>query len=198
MEVDGYATKEIAAALIDGGLRNDEFRERAASVLDALRGDPTTDGIVADELGVALWSPDAILGAAAAAYLVSRGDVRSPGVIRALVRAMPGKQRRGWNPEAQIEARLRNVETRNATIGALGAFLFDNGAELSYTAARLLLTLGRPVTPRLLDVLDRVAKGGNALGPLALLALTARVEDVRAAAGEGQRALRAVIGDASA
>lgn len=195
LAVDGYATKEIAAALIDGGLRNDEFRERAASVLDALRGDRTTEGVVVDALGVALWSPDAILGAAAAAYLASRGDVRSPGVIRALVRAMPGQQRRGWNPEAQVETRLRDAETRNATIGALGALLFDDGAELSYTAARLLLPIGGPATPPLLDVLDRAAARGNALGPLALLALTGRVEDVRAAAGERRSALSTVVGD---
>jgi hypothetical protein len=53
---------------------------------------------------------------------------------------------------------------------------------------------GFPSGP-VVDVLDRAAHDGNALGPLALLSLTARVADVRAAAGERRKALTAAIGD---
>ncbi len=195
LATDGYSMKEIASALIEGGLRDDVLRERAAAALDALRSDAMTEGIVADALGAALWSSDAVVGAAAAAYLVSRGDGRSPGVIRGLVRAVSGPPRRGWSPETHVEARLRDHETRNTTLGALGAVLFHDGEELPYTAARLLLMNGGPVTPRILDVLDGAAHSGNALGPLALLSLTARVADVRAAAGERRKALAAAIGE---
>ena len=62
LTVDDYATKEIAAALIDGGLRNDEFRELAAAALDGLCADPAVEGVVLDALGAALWSSDAMLG----------------------------------------------------------------------------------------------------------------------------------------
>jgi len=195
LATDGYSTKEIASALVEGGLRDDALRERAATALDALRADAMTEGIVADALGAALWSSDAVVGAAAAAYLASRGDSRSPGIIRALVRGVPGRPRRGWSPETHVEARLRDGETRNATLGVLAAVLFDDSEELPYTAARLLLVNGGPVTPRILDVLDRAAHGGNALGPLALLSLTARVAEVRAAAGSERRnALATAIG----
>lgn len=192
---DGYSMKEIASALVEGGLRDDELRTQAITVLDALRIHPLTEGIAADALGAALWSSDAIVGAAAAAYLASRGDTRSPGVIRGLVRAIPGRQRRGWNPESHVEARLRDTETRNATLGALNAVVFDDGEELPYTAARLLVMSGGAPTSRVLDVLDQAAQGGNVLGPLALLSLTGRVDAVRSSAGERRAALLTMIGE---
>ena len=192
---DGYSMKDIAGALVEAGLRDDDLRARAMAALDAIRADPITEGIAADALGAALWSSDAIVGAAAAAYLASRGDARSPGVIRGLVRAIAGRQRRGWNPESHVEARLRDGETRNATLGALSAVVFDDGEELAYTAARLLIMSGSAPTARVLDVLDQAAQGGNALGPLALLSLADRVDAVRLNAGNGRAALLAAIGE---
>jgi hypothetical protein len=163
-----------------------------------LRSDLTTVGIVDDALGAALWSSDAALSGAAAAYLASRGDIQSPGVIRGLVRAIPDQHRRRWNPEALVEAHLLDVDTQATTIGALGAVLFDDGGDLSYTAVRLLLTNGVPATPRVIDVLDYMAQSGNVLGPLALLASVKRVEEVRDAVGACHRALITILSDAPA
>jgi hypothetical protein len=57
----------------------------------------------------------------AAAYLASRGDTRSAWTIRGLVRAIPRRQHRGWNPKSYVETRLRDAEMRNTTLGALNA-----------------------------------------------------------------------------
>lgn len=192
---DGYSMKAIASALVEGGLRDDDLRPRAMAALDALWSDPITEGIAADALGAALWSADAVVGAASTAYLASRGDTRSPGVIRGFVRAITGRQRRGWNPEIHVETRLRDSETRSSTLGALSAVVFDDGDELPYAAARLLVMSGGAPTPRVLDVLDQAAENGNVLGPLALLSLTGRVDAVRATAGSRRTALLAVIGE---
>lgn len=192
---DGYSMKGIASALVEGGLRDDELRTRAMTALDALRSEPLTEGIAADALGAALWSSDAIVGAAAAAYLASRGDTCSPGVIRGLVRAIPGRQRRGWNPESHVETGLRDAVTRIATLGALSAVVFDDGEELPYTAARLLVLSGGAPTSRVLDVLDQAAQSGNVLGPLALFSLAGLVDAVRAKAGDRRAALLAMIGE---
>lgn len=191
-----YATKHIASAIIEGGLQADEFRDRACAALDALRDDRTTAGIATDALGSALWSSDGALGGAAAEFLARRGDARSSGIIRGLVRTLPDRRRRGWNPFAHLEALLHDGDTRDAVIAALSAALFDDTDDLRYDAARLLLESGGAITKPLLDILDEVARTGMPIGPLALLASTRRVEETRLLAGDTRRALTDLLGGA--
>lgn len=197
LRIKEYTTKHIASAIIEGGLRDDDYRDRASAALDALRADPTTAGLFADAIGAALWSPDATVSAAAAEYLLRRGDRHSSGVTRGLIRALSARYRRGWSPHALLPALLRGADTREATIGGLGAAIFDDAEELRYEATRLLVASGELLTAPLLDILDRAARSSIPIGPLALLASTRRVDEIRHLAGENRSALADLIGEAS-
>ncbi|MBI1817463.1 MAG: NACHT domain-containing protein [Deltaproteobacteria bacterium] len=195
VKIDRYETKHIATAVVKGPLGRDPLHVDAARLLDTLRANPSTAGLVADALGTALWSDDGRVAGAAAEYLVRRGESDFPGVARGLVRARADHHRRRWDPEAHVQAFLRDSRMRQSVLDALGAAVFDDDEETSYDTARLLLGAGGRLSDRILDVLDRKARVDAPLGPLALLATTGQVDNARRLAeGRGMRDLVAVLG----
>lgn len=177
----------VARGLADGG-RNGE----SAKILGQLLSRPDTAPAAKEALNRALWSSDENAAWYAATYLFERGERLNPGIPRGLIYGGL-LSRRSRDAERWVRVLLANDDNRAATLDALGAALYSE-SEARFRAAGLLVEFGAPVHERVLVAFGSMARWQPWV-PLAILALSERIDEVRETATRfGLTELRDVIG----
>jgi HEAT repeat protein len=183
---------ELAAALVAHGLTDDERRDEAARFLDGLRAEPSTALWAKEALNRALWGSDMDAAWAAAKYALARGERTNPGIPRAIV--FGGLLNWHWKEaEGLMRPLIGEADTHTAAVDALTAGVYSED-EGRFRIARLLVEFGAPITDRLVTVMSEMARWQPWV-PLALVAITGRVDEAREAANQtGLREFSDILG----
>jgi hypothetical protein len=145
-----------------------------------LRKESLAASAIDEALQQALWGEDAGDAAAAATYLVNRGQREDRGVARGIVLGGIFGHESPDESGIHIWTLLTDPESRIGVMGALRALLFGEERGYMLNIASMLIVAGEPLSDRILSECNSEYGLRHApYAPLAALALSGRVDEAR-------------------